>query len=58
MPKDSNQQAETAPVVQRLVRETGITEPQARELVIFLGANWSSLVREARLIRKQTQRLA
>jgi hypothetical protein len=39
-------------VVERLVRETGITDSQAIELVGFLGcANWSSLVREARLIR-------
>ena len=54
----SKRQVETVPVVQRLVRETGITEQQARELVVFLGTNWSSLVREARLIRKQTQRSA
>ena len=39
-------------VVERLIRETGITDLQATELVGFLGANWSSLVREARLIPK------
>jgi hypothetical protein len=39
-------------LVQRLIAETGITQIQADELVAFLGANWSSLVREARLIRQ------
>jgi hypothetical protein len=29
----------------RLVSETGMTESQAQELVAFLGANWSFLVR-------------
>ncbi|RWB77133.1 MAG: hypothetical protein EOQ50_09465 [Mesorhizobium sp.] len=37
-------------VVQRLVRETGISEAQARELVRLIGLDWSSLVREAKLI--------
>ncbi len=36
----------------RLVIETGITEAQAQELVACLGANWPSLVREAKLILK------
>lgn len=40
-------------LAKRLVRETGITEAQARELIEALGANWPSLVREARLIRKE-----
>lgn len=39
-------------VAVELVQATGITIAQARELVRFLGADWSSLVREARLIRK------
>jgi hypothetical protein len=39
------------PVVLRLVKETGVTLEQARELVSLLGhGNWSSLVREARLL--------
>jgi hypothetical protein len=42
-------------VAQRLVAETGITEVQAMELVSFLGWEWSSLVREARLIPKPTR---
>lgn len=37
-------------VVKRLVRETGISEAQARELVHLIGLDWSSLVREAKLI--------
>ena len=37
-------------VVQRLMAETGITEAQAIELIAFLGLNWSSLVREAKLL--------
>lgn len=35
-----------------LMAETGITEAQARALVAFLGPhNWSSLMREARLLK-------
>lgn len=41
-----------ASLVHRLVQEIGITEPQAIELVAVLGTNWSSLVREARIIRQ------
>jgi alkylhydroperoxidase family enzyme len=37
-------------VVKRLVRETGVSEAQARELVRLIGLDWSSLVREAKLI--------
>ncbi|MDX8493992.1 hypothetical protein RFN29_20705 [Mesorhizobium sp. VK22B] len=49
-PKDPSQED----VVQRLVREIGITEEQALELIALLGLNWSSLVREAKaLLRKQ-----
>ncbi|QND59860.1 hypothetical protein [Mesorhizobium huakuii] len=39
-------------LIRRLVKETGITEAQARELVLFLGYNWSSLVREARMLKE------
>ncbi|AZO45657.1 hypothetical protein EJ076_33580 [Mesorhizobium sp. M7D.F.Ca.US.005.01.1.1] len=38
----------TGGLVSRLVREAGITEAQARELISFRGPNWSSLLREAR----------
>lgn len=40
-------------VIQRLVRETGLTEDQARDLVSILGIPLSSsLVREARLLNR------
>ena len=39
--------------VQRLVRETNITEEQARELVALIGVVWPSLLREARLLAKK-----
>ena len=42
-------------VVQRLMAETDITEPQASELIAFLGLNWSSLVREAKLLNPTHQ---
>jgi hypothetical protein len=38
-------------IVGRLIAETGITEVQARELIVFLGLNWSSLLREARILK-------
>lgn len=43
-----------AGTVKRLIREIGITESQAWELVTLLGPNWDSLVREAKeLLRGQ-----
>jgi hypothetical protein len=41
-----------AALAQRLVRDTGITEEQARSLIADLGFDWASLVREARIMRK------
>lgn len=38
--------------IERLVKEAGITENQARELIFLLGPNWSSLVRDAKLLRR------
>lgn len=38
-------------LIKRLIAETGVSEVQARELVLMLGAEWSSLVREARMLR-------
>lgn len=38
--------------VRKLVKETGVTEAQAIELIILIGLNWSSLVREAKLLIK------
>ena len=42
----------SVPVMRRLVKETGITEAEAQDLVVLVGINWSSLVREARLLRR------
>ena len=43
-------------VIQRLVRETGIREQQARDFVGLLGTtNWSSLVREAGLLNQASE---
>jgi hypothetical protein len=39
-------------LVKRLMTETGISEAQARELVSMLGAEWSSLIREARMLHR------
>jgi hypothetical protein len=39
-------------LIKRLMAETGISEAQARELVQMLGAEWASLVREARMLRR------
>ena len=38
----------------RLAEETGITLPQAAELIHLLGENWTSLLREARAINLGT----
>ena len=39
-------------IVKRLVKETCISEWQALELIQFLGLNWSSLVREAKILAR------
>jgi len=39
-------------LVRRLVNEVDITEVQARELILFLGYDWPSLIREARILAK------
>jgi|GEM_PF-6661876 hypothetical protein len=40
-------------LTRRLVKNTGITEVQARELVDRIGPHWPELVREAQTIRNQ-----
>jgi len=40
-------------IVQRLVKEAGITEEQARDLVAVLGYSWASLIREARFLTRK-----
>ncbi|MDG4875198.1 hypothetical protein P9273_08820 [Mesorhizobium sp. WSM4935] len=38
-------------LVRRLVKETGITQKQARDLIEMIGTDWASLVREARFLK-------
>jgi hypothetical protein len=45
--------SEHGAVVQRLAKETGITEEEARELVSLLGFSWASLLREAHLLNRK-----
>lgn len=40
-------------LVRRLVKETGISEEQARELVEMIGTDWASLLREARFLKRR-----
>lgn len=40
-----------AVLVRRLVEETGITRDQAQDLIMLIGVDWSSLVREARILK-------
>ena len=44
-------------LIKRLAAETGISEAQARELVHLLGVDWSSLVREARMLRSPVRQI-
>lgn len=43
-----------AAFIDRLIKETSISEKHARELVALLGLNWPSLVREAKLLKPHT----
>ncbi len=40
----------------RLVMEVGVSASEARDLVEVLGADWGSLIREARLLKRQQLR--
>ncbi len=40
-------------LAQRLIKETGISESEAADLISVLGTNWPSLVREAKAISKR-----
>jgi hypothetical protein len=54
MPDEPRKPQESeAQVIQRLVKEIGITAEEARELVSVLGHDWPSLVREARLLTRK-----
>ncbi|MGX5803103.1 hypothetical protein ACWGS9_17870 [Bradyrhizobium sp. Arg314] len=50
--RDERLQAETEFRIQFLMKETGITEAQARGLVELIGIDANSLLREARLLKK------
>ena len=50
---DKTNDLSRAPTIQRLVQETGITEAEASDLLTVLGSDWSSLVREARLLKQK-----
>jgi hypothetical protein len=52
MSDEADSKRELEQLIRRLARETGITMDQARFLVSILGGDWSSLVREARLLTK------
>ena len=45
-------QARTVVLAGRLVASAGITSAEAPDLIPMLGTDWSSLVREARLLKK------
>lgn len=39
-----------------LAEQTGITEPQAWDLIRLVGRDWASLLREARILARRTYR--
>ena len=52
MPKEPDKaDSGRAWLVKRLVQEAGITEAEATDLVTLLGMDWSSLLREARILK-------
>ena len=52
MEGEAHKQSRPDALIERLVTDTGITKTQARDLIAVLGRDWSSLVREARLLQK------
>jgi hypothetical protein len=40
-------------LVKRLVKETGVSEAQALELIYLVGLNWASLMREAKALKSR-----
>ncbi len=50
---DNDNQATLDAIVHRLQVETGISKSQALELISLLGLNWSSLMRDAKVIKGQ-----
>jgi hypothetical protein len=55
MADEAENRRELEALIRRLVRETGITVDDARFLIAILGNEWSSLVREARTIIKNSR---
>ena len=51
MAKNADKALDRAWLIQRLAKETGVSEAEAPDLVRLLGTDWSSLVREARLLK-------
>lgn len=52
--RDARLKAEKEFRVRFLMQETGITEAQARDLVDMIGIDANSLLREARLLKKNS----
>lgn len=48
---DESQKQLIEALVQRLTRETGITEAESRLLIATIGMNWPSLVFNARTLK-------
>lgn len=56
MVDEQSKPSATDGVARRLVKETGITDAQVRELIAFLGPHsGSSLLREARILRSSAR---
>jgi len=53
---DRKRVATTETLAQSIARETGITEDQAGELIRLIGTDRNSLLREARLLLRQSLR--
>jgi hypothetical protein len=49
--QDDHKRSQARAAMERLVTETGISHAEATDLVAVLGMNWSSLVREATLLK-------
>jgi len=54
MGQSGPQQEPDRAFVERLVKATGISEAEARELIAFLGYDWAPLMREARQLRAKS----
>ena len=50
---DIDSGAQRVELVKKLVQATGISEAQADDLVTILGTDWSSLMREARDLKRR-----